>query len=73
MSRSAPLIVRLSSLVAGEAAPKERVRVILRAIQDSASSSAEIEVTQRPPFILGEGGKKMRGAFGQLQRIGPPP
>jgi hypothetical protein len=37
MSRSAPPITRLARYVAGEAAPKERVRVISRAIQDSAS------------------------------------
>ncbi len=37
MSRSEPPIVRLAR-VAGEAAPKARVRVILRAIQDSASA-----------------------------------
>ena len=36
VSRSAPLIICLSRLVAGEAAPKERVRVLSRAIQDSA-------------------------------------
>ena len=36
MSRSAPPIIRLASFVAGEAAPKERVRVFSRAIQDSA-------------------------------------
>jgi len=34
----APLIIRLARSAAGEAAPKERVRVILRAIQDSASA-----------------------------------
>ncbi len=33
MSRSVPLIIRLARFVAGEAAPKERVRVLLRAIQ----------------------------------------
>ena len=35
MLRPAPPIIRLARFVAGEAAPKERVRVLLRAIQDS--------------------------------------
>jgi len=40
MSRSAPPIIRLARLVAGEAAPSARVRVlILRTIQDSPSFS----------------------------------
>ena len=39
MWRSAPPIIRLARLVAGEAAPKKRVRVS-RANQDSAPSAS---------------------------------
>src|SRR5271156_3241106 len=66
MSRSSPLIIRLARFVAGEAAPKERVRGIFsarssRAIQDSASVPSATDLPLPPgevdvsPRASGEG------------------
>ena len=44
MSRSAPPLIRFARFVAGEAAPKERVRVF-RAIQNSALRDHRILLT----------------------------
>src|SRR3984957_18344848 len=45
MSRSAPLIIRLARFVAGEAAPKERVRILSRATQDSSCLNLNSELS----------------------------
>jgi hypothetical protein len=47
MSRSAPPLIRLSRFVAGEAAPKERVRVL--------SARFKIPLSAIVPLPLGEG------------------
>jgi hypothetical protein len=77
MSRSAPLIIRLARFFAGEAAPKARVRVLLRAIQNSAPCffcsspsllcHSERSEESRIPFLQGD----LRLTLGSLSLAQP--
>ncbi len=56
MSRSAPLTIRLARSVAGEAAPKARVRVVQRAFSVSPLQKGR-------PVGLGERSRAIQGSF----------